>query len=241
MHIKAYLITTYLAFFCAISGVLALICSLIELIEKLRFVSSKGIAAVTIYAAWQVAPLFVSALPITLWLATIATHYHLQMRNEHLILTILGLRSWQQARPLLSAIALLGIIVCSLKPILFEPACQTAAYHKRLIKGQQPAHLLTNAWIVPSEHESIYYPAYDTLTHRGGCGIHLTYTADGRIAQAMPASSHTILSQSSDWQPYLQGLALAAITALLLSLSSAPLLYGLAVYPTWLALTVFCK
>lgn len=238
MPLKSYLITIYLAFFTVITTVLCGACCIIELVEKLRFINSKGLGTVLTYAAWQAVPLFVSTLPITLWLAVLATHYHLHTRNERHILTILGVRRWQQSWPLMLAICSLSLTLLLLKRPLIEPGLRRAVTQRRQLLAAQPTNIIEHFWQVTDQHQSFYSASFDTTAPSSQTGLCITSSPNGSILTVTKDTAPPITHASEPLTSFISGLSIALMTALILGLTSTPLLYGLAIYPIWLALTL---
>lgn len=238
MHLKSYLITLYLAFFTVITTVLCSACCIIELVEKLRFINSKGLGVVLTYAAWQAVPLFVSTLPITLWLAVLATHYHLHTRNERHILTILGLRRYQQAGSLILAVCSLSLTLVLLKKPFIEPGLRQAATQRRQLLTAQSPHIIEHFWHITDQHHSFYCPSFDTTASSLNEGLRITSSPQGKILSITPSAPPLLPPTGEPLTPFISSASIALITALTVGLVSTPLLYGLAIYPIWLGLTL---
>lgn len=143
MQLKYYFQLTYIAFFLAISSTLTLLCSMIELIEKLRHARTHGLLPLLKYAAWRCAPLFLNLLPLLCWLAMLATIYHLTTRAEWHTCRVLGLTPFEQARPLVFALCFIFVGVLVAKHLCLDEAThQAARTHQRLfpLPSSSPVH-----------------------------------------------------------------------------------------------------
>lgn len=138
MVLARYLIKRYVAYFCALTVLLALVFNLIEFFEKLMRASQASLASVGYFVFLNFSTSFIDLMPLGAWLATCLVLRDLIMREEWEILTLLGVRRVTVFN--IIACATCFVMIISLvfdELILRDFAAKAEMYRQETFKGRR--------------------------------------------------------------------------------------------------------